>query len=221
MITLKFMDTKNTGKNFKITPASSELATELLKNLNLYHESISKLNGLATNAANAFSLKIRANILPADEPLFELFSKKGFIQYFDDQEVQFKDEKSREFCRGIWLEEYIFNELRQLDQLQDFATSVNIKSQEGNENEFDAVFLYKNNPYIIEAKTSKAAENGKEIIYKLDSLKAKTGLYTKPIIVSLKQFTTADRNRATQYGIKLIEGHNINNLKDKIKEIIN
>jgi len=211
---------KNTVKNFQPNVDGLKLSEELLKNLKLYQNSISKLNGLATSAENAFSLKIKANILPDDEPLFQLFYNHQFLHY-DDGEVRFKDPESRTYCSGIWLEEYIFNELRKIDNIQDFVTSVIVESKEGNQNEFDAAFLYKNNLYIIEAKTSKVEENGNEIIYKLDSLKAKTGLYTKPIIVSLKQFRPAERKRAQQYGIQLIEATNISRLKDKLKEIIN
>lgn len=212
---------KNTVKNFNMNNNSSKLPEKLLQNLNLYRNSISKLNGIAADAEKKFPLKVKATVLPDDEPLFHLFYEHKYITY-TDTEVQFKNEAARRFCNGIWLEEYIFNQLKLLkDQLQDFATSVEIESREGTRNEFDAAFLYKNNLYIIEAKTSQIDDKGNDIIYKLDSLKAKTGLYTKPIIVSLKNFNHIQKARAQQYGIQIVESSNINRLNEKIKKIIN
>jgi len=213
---------KKTAKGFKPDKNSIEITEKISRHSNIYTlKSISKLNKLATNRRELNSLAIKPMLYEEDEPLFELFCDHNYIDEFDGNFIKFSDKKSREYCGGIWLEEYIHLGLSKIkDTFQDFATSVEIIDQNGTKNELDAVFIYRNNLYILEAKTALVDKKGSDFIYKIDSLKSRTGLYTTPIIVSLRVFKKEEKQRAEKYGIKLIETHDITKLDEKIKDIL-
>ncbi|MFA7172492.1 MAG: DUF1887 family CARF protein [Kiritimatiellia bacterium] len=212
-----------TDKKFKIDSDSRDLCLELLENFSVYKDSIGYLNLLASKAADAYSLKIKNDIPEKHDKILELFARFHFISYYDDKRVEFESQQSRDYCNGLWLEEYVHLSLKELDKdigLQDFATSLKITSPTGTENELDAAFLYKNNLYIVEAKTARMTDKGTDVLYKLDSLKDYAGMYTRPIVVSFKPLQGYDRKRAEDLKIKLIEGSAIKNLVKHIRDYI-
>ena len=211
------------SKKFRINDDSRNLCNDLLSNFSVYKESIGFLNMLASKAADAYSLKIRNDIPEQHDGILELFSKYHFIREYDDRRVIFESAQDRDYCNGLWLEEFVHICLSDLNRdigLQDFATTITIVSPTGTKNELDAAFLFNNNLYIIEAKTSRMYDKGADILYKLDSLKDYAGMYTRPIVVTFKPLKGYDKKRAEDLKIKLIEGSAIKNLSKHIKDYI-
>jgi len=217
------------GRDYKLVHRAEQLAKELLSDLGTYSKHIGYLNMLAAKAEEAYSLKVRTETVAEQEHILELFYRYGFIKYFDDKKVEFGTEENRSFCKGLWLESHLHQTFKDINQdikeslgegLQDYATSVVVKSSTGTKNEFDGAFIYKNNLYVVEAKTAQLKEKGADVLYKLDSLKDFAGMYTRPIIVTFRSLKGYDKKRATDLGINVIEGSALNALGRKLKEIM-
>ncbi len=210
-------------KNLKLISGSHALCREILSDFEKYGKYVSYLNRLAAGAENHFSLRAKANITPSEAPLFELFSRHGFIAGFDDKTVQFTSEEDRSFCKGVWLEDYLHQTLKSIHKevgLQDFATSMEIESPSGQRFELDAAFIFKNRLYIVEANTSQVHDSGASVLYKLENLKDFAGTYTFAILVSLRSVQNFDRKRAQEQGLHLIHNTEINELESRIRSII-
>lgn len=217
------------GREHKPIAGAEQLAKELLSNLGKYGKHIGYLNMLAAKAEDAYSLKVRMETSPERENILELFLRYGFIQYFDDKNVEFGTAENRSFCKGLWLEDHLHYTLKGIHQelkdrdgegLQDYATSIVITSSTDTKNEFDGAFIYKNNLYVVEAKTAQLSEKGADVLYKLDSLKDFAGMYTRPIIVTFRSLKGYDKKRAADLAIHVIEGSALNALGRKLKDIM-
>ena len=214
---------KSQKRRNKIAPETVELAQNLLKQYDTYKAQLGTLNHLAAKAEDAFSLEIRNEISDDTCNLLDLFYQQGSITYYDDKKIQFASKSARDFCKGLWLEEYVANELHKVDEqlgLQDFSSSVEIVSSSGTKNEIDAAFLYNNELYVIECKTAKMGEKGSDVLYKLDTIRNYAGLYTQSIIASFKELRKYDRIRANDLKINLIEGRDLNRLSERIIQLI-
>lgn len=112
--------------------------------------------------------------------------------------------KTAEYLTGKWLEEYVYYRITQKLNLSEEYIRVGLYLQkEGiskTENDFDVIFVLKNELYIIECKTSHKVgrENKlKEYIYKLDALQKEFGLFAKSFIFTLGDLPT-DKNQQDQ-----------------------
>ena len=207
----------------KVDPKTAELARKLLKQYDTYKGQLGTLNYLAAKAEDAFSLEIRNEISDDTCGLLDLFYKQGSITYYDDKKILFSSKNARDFCKGFWLEDYVADELRKVDEqlgLQDFSSSIEIVSSSGTKNEIDAAFLYNNELYVIECKTAKMEAKGSDVLYKLDTIRNYAGLYTQSIVASFKELSKFDRIRANDLKINLIEGRNLNRLSERIIQLI-
>ena len=214
---------ENISRKRNISAESRELFEKLFKNYDAYKEALRELNYLAALAKEKRSLSIRNDIKKKAWELLALFYAHGAITYYDDQKIEFANDSMRKFCQGFWLEDHVYLQLTKLHNtvtLQDYAGSLEITSPSGTRNEFDAAFLYNNSLYIIECKTSNLAEKGSDVLYKIDSLKDFAGRFTRSIVLSFHSLNPADRQRAKDLGIHLVEGRDLSNLEMKLQKII-
>jgi len=210
-------------KNLKLVSGSHALCRELLSDFDKYGQHVSYLGKLAAGAEDHFSLKSKADITQEERPLFDLFSRHGFISGFDDKTVTFASEDDRSFCKGIWMEDYLHQILKSISKdagLQDFATSVEIESASGIRTELDAAFLCRNRLYIVEAKTARMHDKGTGVLCKLENLKDFAGTDVFDILVSLRGLRNFDGKIAREQGLYLVQGSEINDLENKIRSII-
>jgi hypothetical protein len=120
------------------------------------------------------------------------------------------------YLTGLWLEEYAYNKIKEILQLTDNQIGKGLKLQKKDvmnkgDNDFDVMFIWKNELYIIECKTSHFVptsekmldKKGKEVldengkpknkskndlttyIYKLDALRKEFGIFPKAFIFTL------------------------------------
>lgn len=207
----------------KIPDPTVHLAETLLKQFDRYKTEIGKINYLAAKAEDAYSLTVKNEISDVTCDLLDLFYKQGSITYYDDKKIEFASKKARDFCKGFWLEDYILNELAKVDEkigLQDWAGSIVIESASGTKNEIDAAFLFNNELYVIECKTARMDDKGKDVLYKLDTIRGYAGFYTKSIIATFKELNQYDRQRARDLNIHLIEGRDLNRFAERMIEKI-
>ena len=202
-----------------ISSESRTLFEKLLPHMDEYAKAIGVLNGLAYEAWRKRSMQIKNEIPEASWEMLALFQEHGSIAYYDDKKITFKDDDGRAFCNGFWLEDYIYLELRKLSvelAFQDFAVSVEIENAHGVRNEIDAAFLHNNSLYLIECKTSRMNEKGADVVYKMDTISGYAGLYTKGILISHRRLERHDHQRAEDLKITVIQGNEINNLKERL-----
>lgn len=113
------------------------------------------------------------------------------------------------YLTGGWFEEYVYHKIRTVLNLQDgeIYLGIEIPRKEGevNQNDLDVVFVYKNEPYIIECKTGMGF-NGREVesgifnetVYKMASLRSKFGLSARNCLFTLSNLSK-DKNSGTDY----------------------
>ncbi len=146
----------------------------------------------------------------------------------------FADEDSRSFCNGIWLEEYVYQTLAQLElnkQIADYEGAVEIiyadrvvsNSDAKPDNELDALFVRENILYLVECKTCRMNDDKKsrDIMYKLDSLHNKIGgVFGRGILISLESLSENERKHAQKNNLIVIDDiQKIKNLRKALIEI--
>ncbi len=181
----------------------------------LFEKRVGTLNYLASKSEETSSLKVKEEVPEKVWPLLDLFCRIGAISYYDDRKIEFESESSRDYCKGLWLEEYAYWHLEQISLetgIQDIACSIEIETASHIPNEIDVAFLHENNLYIVECKTSDMGATGTNAIYKLDTIKGYMGLCSKSVIVSLKPLAPYDKRRAEELKIKTLEGAALKNL---------
>lgn len=141
--------------------------------------------------------------------LYERVKAKDFMQQnipqveVDDLEFKNTYPKSKEQIITKWFEEYLYYKIKAELKLEENAIKKGIKlfnqtrteqiSQ--NDNEIDIFFIYKNNPFIVEAKFSLG---NREInstylynhLYKVASVNKRFGLRARSTVMTLADFTT-------------------------------
>ena len=214
-----------------------ELSDGFVKKYEKYENNIPLLNFYASNSQNnAFKAKLEnshKNIKSLDELFNELKYQYDIIDYFNGQ-LDFRNQNTRTFLNGGWLEEYTFHILSEIKDISDFACNFevansNFKTNQstfcrqnvGNGNEFDIAFIAKNKLHIVECKTQKMGKGSEDILYKLETLKDYGGLMTKKCLVSYFPIEKQSiLNRAKELNIEIIQGTELKQLKSKLQNWI-
>ncbi len=149
--------------------------------------------------------------------------------FFDD-----KSEISSSELRAItgeWLEQWVYSKVKEELHLQDDQITKGLIVKRSVPNELDVVFVYKDQLYVIECKSSlftvftdKNKESEKTrgqnlitpTIYKSDSLQSEFGLYPRTFILTmdnLEAFSDTAKQRARNKRIKLIGRENLKEVR--------
>ncbi len=190
------------------------------------------LNALSARAKESKISKIEKMTPELDELLVKCEEAKLLERQGDT--LIFADEDSRSFCNGIWLEEYVYQTLAQLElnkQIADYEGSVEIiyadrvvsNSDAKPDNELDALFVRENILYLVECKTCRMNDDKKsrDIMYKLDSLHNKIGgVFGRGILISLESLSENERKHAQKNNLIVIDDiQKIKNLRKALIEI--
>jgi hypothetical protein len=201
------------------------LCAYLIQHVTKLDEAVSLLNKYASIAEKQNNLKAAYTEKFSDFiQLLKECQAESFLT-FDNHFIYFKDESSRQFLNGGWLEVYInalLNPLKKEGFLQDSPhLNAEIIHDKNIKNELDVVFMAKNRLHLIECKTKNFTdEKANETLYKLDSISALGGLGTKAMLVSYKKLSKADEQRAKDLRIKIIQHEELARLKDRLREWI-
>lgn len=151
--------------------------------------------------------------------------------------INFKNQEIKEFLNGGWLEDYVYDQIKSIDKVDNILCNVEVgntsfKTKEsqyntknkGNINEFDIAFIARNKLHIIECKTQtmdkKIGTKPEDILYKLETLKNYGGTMTKKCLISYFEVPKHIKNRAKSLNIRIIEGIGITRLKQHILDWI-
>ena len=195
-----------------------------------YKDIISKLNLLAFNASNS---KLETNFTNYSNDLkliLEDLADEGLVRLNGDI-VDFKNEQTRSFLNGNWLEYFTYKQANGIADVIDADWNVEVvnskyeKNKIGVNNELDVIFMAKNKFHIIECKTInfEIPENRDKLqsyLDKLKSLKDYGGSLTKVCLVSFYPIPQATKRRAEKDNIEIIDDYRIKNLKERIQNWI-
>lgn len=216
------------------------LAKQFCQYFNKYANDIPLLNYYASGSekvgkAKRFKIDLEDKhfkINSFKELLDKLKYEYNLVEFYD-KTIEFINERNRSFLNGGWLEEYTYQLLTEVNQIDDIALNAEVgnphynenknsfsKENQGNFNEFDIAFIAKNKLHIIECKTKKMDEKPEEILYKLETLKDYGGLMTKKCLVSYFPIPDAMLNRARELKIEIIHAEDLKNLKAKLQNWI-
>ncbi|MEW5891280.1 MAG: DUF1887 family CARF protein [Pseudomonadota bacterium] len=215
------------GRDTREFPARLHiLCEEFIKDVERFAKPLRALNSLAHQAKGSLRARLvgRSDDAERVRELLAKLDRYGLAKVSGD-EIVFLDENARFFANGGWLEVYVagvVSDLPDSSHIQDVARSLKVESAGKARNEIDVALLVANRLFLIECKTKYLNGQGEEgpgaeMLYKLDSLAALGGLNTRGAIVSFQTLKHADRQRAKDLGIKIIEGGQLRNLGDHLR----
>lgn len=205
-----------------------ELTETLIQRVNDYVKPLSTLNYYAAQAEKTMTIKIDDKVLnnQALRDLIELFKGLGLL-WLNGNRLNFRDEPSRFYVNGGWLEQHVYGlclNLKKTYGIQDIARSIEVERKHRNppiKNEMDVAFLKDNRLYVIECKTHadrhQAGNKSANALYKLDSLKDLLGgLQARAMLISFSSPSTHDQQRAGDLGIAVCAQQNLMQLSEKL-----
>jgi len=169
----------------------------LIARMAYYAKPLSTLNWLAAQAEqNQLTATLTKSPNPALTDLMGLFADHQLLSRQNNC-IVFRDEASRFFVNGGWLEQHVYGiclNLKKQYGIQDIGRSIEVERSYCNtsvKNEIDVAFLKDNRLYLIECKTKVFSNRhpvhseGAQALYKLDSLKDLLGgLQARAMLVS-------------------------------------
>ena len=222
-------------RQLDINEARKTLTQSLIKDVTLFSKAIGKLNFFASSAEekdtrrgqevinHCLTAEIDNNALndPHWSRVIDLFSVAKIVQ-LKGNTLHFTSVDARFYANGGWLEDHVFGIVKQLE-MQDAAVNMRVENHNGTghaENELDVAFLVKNRLHLIECKArifKDKDSKGADALYKLDSLAALGGLNTRCMLISYRELRDADRQRAKDLRIKIVEAAQLNGLKNQLQ----
>jgi hypothetical protein len=134
-------------------------------------------------------------------------------------EVTFSDRDCARFFAGGWTEEYVFLKMTGLLKPGQYALNAKvIQNRTRTENEIDAIAVKNNRALIVECKSGKQ-HKAQEAIYKLGQVVRQVGgLMSKGLYVSAQAVDEHDRRRATEYGIDVLAGEELQSVNQYLRD---
>jgi len=159
--------------------------------------------------------------------MFKFIKYKGNINRLPEIKYATKNKStsSKEFYSGGWLEEYTYFVIKNYFNLSNKNIGLKIKVENKHtKNEYDVMFVYKNQLYIIECKAYYGKVNIKQKIehdlYKLSSLDDEFGIRAKSIYITTFDIERNDKkenqtlvNRAKDLNVKFFQMKDLENNK--------
>ncbi len=143
--------------------------------------------------------------------LIEDLKAAGLAQYQKGQ-LTFKNEAARQFANGEWLEWYVYQKVKSIQDelvtIQDLAINVQVfrkLNEKEVKNELDVVTVVNNKLHLIECKTKGMSNDGDDTLYKLESIRDLLGgIQARAMLVSFRPLRHHDVTRASDLGLALI-----------------
>lgn len=197
-------------------PASyRELQGTLVRNARTFEKTLGELNYLAQMAEDRKTLVVRL-----DDRQLDSLSLDAMLRNFEDAQVlsreedtiRFSDENARFFCKGGWLEQYVFQTLSSVQDrigLRDKASNLVVTDPDGVRNELDVAFLARNRLFAIECKTARMdrerSTKANDTLFKLSENSRRIGgLGTKAMLASFRPLNEPELKLAAALNIRVV-----------------
>ena len=235
----------STQERPQVTRELRDLTARLIDHVASAGRALGTINAIARMARDEPGLRVDMTPAQYDSRalanILALFIEAGLLRQ-NGHALTFKNEESRFFVNGGWLESHVYEALQSLraqhEALSDVAMGVRVSfggtdprsaAKARDKNEIDVAFLYRNTLHLIECKTANLAQGGKgddnkatEALYKMESLLKLGGLRTRGMVVDYRgqlSQSEADRQRAAEAGIAIVAGSQLKDLKGAISRL--
>ena len=204
--------------------AREKLAGQLVQIASRLPQSIRALNAAGANLDPDHVS--RQSIGSEHAILRRLLFDSGIAEVLADGRIDFRDNETRFFLCGGWLEVWLLAQAAALAgefPVQDAASGVRIVSHEGVANEYDLAMLINNHLYLVECKTVLPKNQkglGMDLLFKLDSVSRLGGLQAQAMLVTLGIPSYAEQNRAELQELELIDGRELLQIRERLHDWI-
>ncbi|MBF0472086.1 MAG: DUF1887 family protein [Gammaproteobacteria bacterium] len=204
-----------------------QLTARLIEQVEAWQPLLAALNWLASRTDSALRSPPIPDHLNRDDSFHQLLSlfAENSLLLVEDNRLCFRDDDSRFYANGGWLEEHVYGTLfglRRKLRIQDLAKGVEVErsTRRGvSRNELDVAFLANNRLYLVECKTKRwsgpddAVGDGSSALYRLDTLQQLLGgVDGSAILVSYRDVGNAVRRRAEDLEIAICAGRELSSL---------
>ena len=213
--------------------AMQELTQWLINNIDRFGSSLAALNHIAMRSEHSLRFRIDSKYRMKKhlKEILQRFSEVGILSQ-DQDNVYFKDEDSRFYANGGWLENHVFNTLHSMQEnrvnISDLCRGLEVVRAKGVvKNEIDVVTMVNNRLHVIECKTRKFTKHnhantpGAAAIYRLDTLKEMLGGNSgKGMLISYQKLSRYTEQRAYDFEIFCCSHEQLKNLQDHLYKFI-
>ncbi|MCF6319546.1 MAG: DUF1887 family CARF protein [Proteobacteria bacterium] len=223
----------NKGHNNLDSQVKQELTNWLVDNIDQFGSALAALNHIAMRAEETLEYRLDKSHKRKThlQQILSRFQDLGLL-HIGQEKIVFKDEASRFYANGGWLENHVFNTLFHMRQsrqsISDIARGTQIVRAQGKvKNEIDVIAMANNRLHLIECKTRKftnknhANTPGSAAIYRLDTLKESLGGNSgKAMLVSYQRLSRYTEQRAKDLGIYCCSHSQLKQLKEHLYKFI-
>ena len=221
------------GSNFVENHGRQELTHWLVEKIDHFGSALASLNHIAMRADLSLEFHFdkgysrKSNLME----MLSRFQEQDLLKVFHNK-VVFKDEASRFYANGGWLEDHVFMLLHEIQKnrsnISDIAKGLEVVRAKGTvKNEIDVIAMANNRLHIIECKTRRFTKRnndntpGSEAVYRLDSLKESLGGSSgKAMLVSYQKLSRYTLERAQDMGVYCCSHNQLKNLKEHLYRFI-
>lgn len=211
----------------KIPETWSAFTRDFAQNVRAWGAALGALNFLATDAYDRKSLKADLRLIEGRVPahwgtLLDKLNAYNLTAYPDT--LEFLNENARDFCRGGWLEHYVFRLAKETFALSKDTILMNviIVSPKRIRNEVDCALFLHNTLYLLECKAKnlkRRSDTGVAVvddaIYKIAQVTHQQGLRAKSAIVSALPVRDDDKKRAELFKVDIFD--NLATIEEKLR----
>lgn len=223
----------NKGKNTVENEDRQELTHWLIDNIDIFGSSLASLNHLAMKADVSLQFLMDRNYQKKKhlQQILSRFQDLGLLQ-IKQHRIIFKDEDSRFYANGGWLENHVFTTLHNMRKsrkgISDISRGMEIVRAKGTvKNEIDVIAMINNRLHIIECKTRKfthknnANTPGSAAVYRMETLKESLGGSSgKAMLISYQKLSRYTQQRAKDLDIYCCSHMQLKNLKEHLYRFI-
>jgi len=221
------------GKTINEPHDRQALTQWLVDNIERFGSSLAAMNHIAMRAdvSLQYHLDRHHNKKKYLHEILSRFEQVGLLK-LHQHKVVFKNEESRFYTNGGWLENHVFSTIFHMKKARDCISDLSkgmeiVRAQGTVKNEIDVITMANNRLHLIECKTRKftnknhANTPGSAAIYRLDTLKESLGGNSgKAMLVSYQRLSRYTEQRAKDLGIYCCSFKQLKQLKEHLYKFI-
>lgn len=182
------------------------------------HQALNGPNG-PFRREQVFRGRIDAN----SELILSKAQERGLLVWEKGEQIVFHDRDAAMYVGGGWIEEYAGLKVRGARADGGWFPRLEIEYVDtGSRNELDIALVHRNRMLLIECKAARPDADDRKVadwIYKVSQLAQQVGgSHATALLLSARDLVEEHRNRAQEYGVHVLAGHELNRLAKWLRE---